>query len=179
MAPAVPDRALRLAERTGVPADILAAILQIESGGRDIQPGTTDRLIVRFEPHLFRRLTGQAPPVQGTNLRAFTAAAEVDLPAAIKSASWGAWQVLGGRLLTLTGSAQAALAATRGTREQLADIGDRMAALWWKTNPRAVAAAQARDLRAVSLAYNGPRAEEYGYTRKLTALVQQHERTWV
>ncbi|MCK6528772.1 N-acetylmuramidase domain-containing protein [Myxococcota bacterium] len=164
------DRARRVSAQTGVPADILAAILDIESGGRDVQRGTSDRLIVRFEPHLFKRLTGASPPADGTNLAAFTAASKVDLAAAIRSASWGGWQVLGGHLLHLAGGdAERALAMTRGTRDELADVADRMAVRWWAASPRAVEAAQRRDLRAVALAYNGPRAIEWGYLDKLHA----------
>ncbi len=149
-----------LAARAGIPLRILLAIRAVESGGR--------ASAVRFEPHVFHRQTddrfrAQVPytPARGavsltpseTNRAAFERAFRLDPVAAVRSTSWGLYQVLGGHLLRVAGPGPASAVAafdadpTRLSEEVLVS--------WFADNARARAAAQRGDIEALAELYNG------------------------
>ncbi|MGL4255645.1 MAG: N-acetylmuramidase domain-containing protein [Microbacterium sp.] len=149
-----------LADRAGIPLRILLAIRAVESGG--------SASAVRFEPHVFLRLTGdrfraQIPytPTRGsvslvpseTNRAAFERAFRLDPEAAVRATSWGLYQVLGGHLLRVAGPdprmAVLAFDASPTTVSKLLLVS------WFEGNPRAQAAAQAGNIPALAELYNG------------------------
>jgi len=149
-----------LARAARIPVAILRAIRQIESGG--------SACVVRFEPHVFNRITGgrhahQIPftrdPARGvslvraeTNRAAFEHARRFDASAAVRSTSWGAYQVLGGKLLNLYDT------PSKGVRAFDRDpigVSDQVLVEWFRTKPRAAQAARDGDIAELARLYNG------------------------
>jgi hypothetical protein len=147
-----------LAAEAGIPVVVLRAIRSIESGG---SPSA-----VRFEPHLFHRNTSgryrsQVPftPAPGvsfsrtaseTNRAAFERARQLDEPAAIRSTSWGLYQVLGGHLLRQYPSNPVAAFDANP-----ADVSDRLLVSWFHASPRAQRAATSLRIMDLAQLYNG------------------------
>ncbi len=147
-----------VAEKAGIPVDVLRAFRATESGGR------ADA--IRFEPHLFLRkrpdLEGQIPFTPGpkhfsvtrseTNKSAFDRAFSLDAEVAVRSTSWGLYQVLGGYLLKAYGDPQTAVDNFYSAPETASDM---TVAAWFADNPRAVKAANDKDWRELARRYNG------------------------
>ena len=154
-------REVAIAKKYGLEVAIVQAIGQVESGGRDDA--------IRFEPHLFHRKAPQfkdqvpftKPPdlvfsttESETNEAAFDHAFSLDKMAAIKSVSWGRYQVLGGKLLILFGTPDKGVAGYKAdpfnTSFELLDT-------WFSTGngPKAVAAAKVKDFITFANYYNG------------------------
>lgn len=160
-----------LAGRAGIPVRILRAIRILESGG---SPSAT-----RFEPHVFNRLTrsryaAQIPFTRDperhislvraeTNRAAFEHAKRLDSEAAIKSTSWGLYQVLGGHLLRVA-SGDPVRYFDRNPEEVSAE----MLASWFRASPAAARAAQAGNITELARRYNG--SERWG--RRLTQILE-------
>lgn len=99
-----------MARQRGIPEAVALAIFKIESGGQAF--GKDGRMIIRFEPHVFKYETDPRPKAQRTKpyqgqdiavLRAgqaaewdnFNRAAAIDKNAAMRSISMGAAQIMG------------------------------------------------------------------------------------
>ena len=150
-----------LAARAEIPPAILHAIRQIESSGNP--------RAVRFEPHVFNRLTegryaAQIPftrdPERGvslvreeTNRDAFGHAFRFDPEAAVRATSWGRYQVLGGHLLSVT-AAEPALAVAQFDADPIS-VGAQMLVSWFQGRPAARRAAQVGDIDTLARLYNG------------------------
>ena len=147
------------ANALGIPVEVVQTIENVESGGR---PSA-----IRFEPHLFLRhrpsLSLDIPFTKGprgfsvtrseTDQSAFEHAFEFDPDAAVKSTSWGLYQVLGSHLIKAYGSAQ------HGVDSFYADPLDasyKLLVSWFKGNRPALAAARAKDWVELARRYNGP-----------------------
>ena len=132
--------ATALAADAGIPVAVLEALREVESSG---EPNS-----LRFEPHIFIRLRPdlekQVPYTRGrvvwsvvgeeTDRKAFAAAYVLAPAEAIRSTSWGSFQVMGSHLLSLhAGNPEDALAAfaldPEGTSAALL-------ARWFKHNQR-------------------------------------------
>jgi hypothetical protein len=149
-----------LAARAGIPLRILLAIRAVESGG--------SASAVRFEPRLFHRDTdgrfrAQVPwssemaardlPRSEVDRAAFERAFRYDPVVAVRSSSWGAYQVLGGHLLRVTGLSPAQAVAVFDREPER--IGREMFISWMRDSPAAQAAAQAGDIETLARLYNG------------------------
>lgn len=90
-----------------------------------------------------------------TNRAAFERAFRLDPVAAVRSTSWGEYQVLGGHLLSTQGGtpAQAVAAFDRDP----AGVGRAMLISWFADNDDARALAQRGDVEALAMLYNGSR----------------------
>ena len=88
-----------------------------------------------------------------TNRAAFERAFRVDPEAAVRSTSWGSFQVLGGHLLRVRGPEPAAAVAAfdRDPRK----VGEEMFLSWMQDSPAAQAAAQRGDVESLAELYNG------------------------
>lgn len=150
----------QLAAAAGIPLRILLAIRAVESAGR--------ANAVRFEPRLFHRDTdnryrAQVPwssdlsardlPRAETDRAAFERAFRYDPRVAVRSSSWGAYQVLGGHLLSVRGPDPARAVAAFDANP--ATVGREMFVSWFAANPRAQAAANAGDIETLADIYNG------------------------
>lgn len=154
-----------LATLAGIPLRLLLAIRSVESAGRV--------RAVRFEPHVFHRRTSnrfstsQVPWTRSgrpgkpavsyvpseTNRAAFERAFRYDPTAAVQSSSWGAYQVLGEHLLSVTGLDPArAVAAFDAEPER---ISREMFVSWMRANSNARRAANAGNIEALAEIYNG------------------------
>lgn len=144
-----------LAQRAGIPLDVLLAIQRIESGANP--------RAVRFEPHVFHRKTGNrfvsvVPGAPGevsrvreyTDRAAFERARRYDERAAIESTSWGLFQVLGGHLLRLYPSNPVSTFDSAPAR-----VSAELLVSWFEGNQRAREAAQAYDIAELARRYNG------------------------
>lgn len=149
-----------LAARAGVTVPVLKAIRAVESGG--------SASAIRFEPHVFLRerpdLAAQIPYTPGatraasdvrseTNRAAFERAYSLDAREAVKATSWGTYQTLGGRLLTLYGNDPARAVAAFWANP--ARVSNDALVQWMNENPRAVEAANAQDWFGFVKRYNG------------------------
>ncbi len=166
-----------IAKLAGIPVPVLRAIKEVESNGK---PSA-----VRFEPHLFHRhrpdLADRVPYTKShrgysmvakeTSRRALEHAMTVDADVAIRSTSFGSYQVLGGYLLAAYPGDP--MAAYRAFRDDPDEASDRMVAAWFKDNVRARRAANASppDFTALAKAYNGPNQHVHKYDERI-------ERAW-
>ncbi len=161
---------VRIAEYFGLEVAVLQAVGTVESGGRNDS--------IRFEPHLFIRdhrpdLKDQIPFTKDpggqpysrvkseTNEAAFQHAYALDKTAAVKSVSWGRFQVLGGKLIKIAGSAEKGLSQYGADPEA---TSFKLLEMWLKTDngPKAVAAAKEKDFVTFARYYNG-KTQKYHY----------------
>lgn len=87
-----------------------------------------------------------------TNRAAFERAFAIDPAVAVRSTSWGSYQVLGSHLLGLYSSPSEAVRAFDADPRT---VGERLLASWMRANPRAQAAARAMDWAELARRYNG------------------------
>lgn len=160
-----------LAAEANIPVDVLRAIRQVESGGNPAA--------IRFEPHVFLRRTStlrggnadarrRASPYfdripftpdperhvslirSETDRSALDRARAFDEDQAIRSTSWGTYQVLGGHLLTLFD--------TNPVDSFFADpinVSDQLLITWFRANPAAAQQAREYNIMALAQSYNG------------------------
>lgn len=88
---------LEIAAERNIPPAVALAIFDIESGGAGFSKG---RMIIRYEPHIFRKRSGgqEVPAKRGGQTAEwdnFARASAVDPEAAMKSISMGMAQVMG------------------------------------------------------------------------------------
>ena len=153
------------ANALGIPVEVIQTIESVESGGR---PSA-----IRFEPHLFLRhkpsLSLDIPFTRGprgfsvtrseTDQSAFEHAFELDPEAAVKSTSWGLYQVLGSHLIKAYGNARLGVDSFYANP---LEASYRLLVSWFKGNRRALDAARAKDWDELAKRYNGPgNAEKY------------------
>lgn len=94
------------AKRLGVPVSVIKAIALVESSGNGFLPDR--RPVIRFEPHIFSHQTAGRydkthpalsnpvfSPQRFGGWPAYDEAVKLDRLAAIKSTSWGAFQIMG------------------------------------------------------------------------------------
>ncbi len=158
-----------LARQAKIPVIVLRAIRQNESGDNPA--------VVRFEPHVFLRETGKGKrenspflkdipftrdPVRKISLvksetdrAAFEKAALLDRDIAIKSTSWGLYQVLGAHLLKID-----PVNPVKTFDANPREISDRLLVSWFKSNPKAAKAAREFDIMELARRYNG--SERWG-----------------
>jgi hypothetical protein len=154
-----------LADSAGIPLRILLAIRRVESAG--------SVRAVRFEPHKFHRDTGgrfttaQVPYTPSgrptreavsfveseTNRAAFERAFRLEPRVAVTSSSWGAYQVLGGHLLSVAGPDPARAVAAFDANPL--SVSEAMFLSWFRGNDAAQRAARAGDIDALARLYNG------------------------
>ena len=88
----------RQAALEDIPTEAALAVFCVEAGGQSHDP-ETNLVIIRYEPHIFKRKTGQESPAARGNQthewQNLTQAAQIDLQAAIWSTSWGLPQLMG------------------------------------------------------------------------------------
>lgn len=157
-------RDAQIANEAGIQVPMLRAIRGVESGA---SPSA-----IRFEPHLFRRDSSrgmEVPYTPGTtgcrisraascigsetNRAAFSRAFALDPVNAVKSTSWGSYQVLGRHLLRLFGENPA-----RSVQEfdrSPAVISERVLVSWMNANPLARLAARTLNFGGFAHRYNG------------------------
>lgn len=87
-----------------------------------------------------------------TNRAAFERAYALDPAAAVRATSWGTYQVLGGKLIALYGSAAAGVAAFWANPP---DVSNRLIVKWMTDNPTAREAAARQDWFGFVCRYNG------------------------
>lgn len=159
-----------LAAQIGIPVPVLRAIRAVESSG--------SASAIRFEPHVFLRarsdLADRVPYTPGpngpsltrseTDRAAFERAFQLDPEQAVRSTSWGAFQVMGGLLLRIVPDP---VQAVIFFRQDPVGMSDRLLAAWFETRPAARDAAATLDFDTFANAYNGPRARERGYATRL------------
>ena len=159
-----------LAKEARIPVLVLQGIRKIESGANSSA--------VRFEPHVFLRITGKGKranspfkndipftrdPVRKISLvkketdrAAFEHASKFDKDAAIRSTSWGLYQVMGGHLIKLFGG--------EGCVEEFdnnsAHVSDRLLVSWFRGNRKAALAARQFNIAELARRYNG--SERWG-----------------
>lgn len=162
-----------IAERAGIPVPVLKAIQKVESNGKPAA--------VRFEPHLFlrkrpdlsdlvpytRSSRGYSLEREETGRRALESAMKLDAEIAIRSTSFGCYQVLGGYLLEAYPGDP--VAAYHRFREDPVEASDLMVAAWFRDNARARSAANQNppDFLALARAYNGPNQHVHSYDERL------------
>lgn len=169
--------AAKIAAELGVEPAVIRAILHVESGGKGFSTGPDGkpRMIIRFEPHIFRRRTEDAtgneipaPAVvhgsQASEWGALAAAAKLHRASAYESCSYGSGQVMGfnhkrGGYKT---AEEMFVALSRSETAHL-----QMVAGFFRTDPKILAAARAKDWLTIANRYNG--YGQVGYDKKIAA----------
>lgn len=166
-----------VARRAGIPVSVLKAVRYVESRGK--------ASAVRFEPHLFHRkrpdLADRVPYTRHargysmvgkeTNKAALEHAMTVDAATAIRSTSFGSYQVLGAYLLEAYAD-QSPESAYEQFKLNPGEASDLMVAAWFQDNPIARKAANKKpepDMRRLARTYNGPNYRVHKYDERLLA----------
>ncbi len=158
-----------LAKEARIPVIVLRAIRQIES--------SDNPAVVRFEPHVFLRITGNGKrenspfkdkipftrdPVRKISLvrtetdrAAFEHARTLDEKAAIESTSFGLYQVMGVHLLKLFKENPVKEFDANPTA-----VSDRLLVSWFRSAPKAAKAAREFNIMDLAKRYNG--SERWG-----------------
>lgn len=150
----------KLAQDAGIPVAILRAFRSVETGRL---PASS----LRFEPHKWKRSKGTIPPKgytpksnketwsvksSETNRAAFEAAYAIDQDVAVKSTSFGYYQVLGGKGIKIYETASKFWAAFQADPTK---VSNELVVLWFKETPAAQAAANSLDFTTLAVKYNG------------------------
>lgn len=185
---------MAVAMELGVEPAALAAVVQIESGGRThaMIEGRREPLI-RFEGHYFdRRLSGERrerareeglaspqagkvanPASQAARWKLLGRAAAIDRAAAYESASWGVGQVMGAHWAWLGHASVDALVgeARSGVVGQVRLMGR------YITKAGLAGALKSHDWAAFARGYNGPAYRRNGYDTKLAKAYARYAAT--
>jgi hypothetical protein len=184
--PALPvtnDDVCAVAKLLGVGVRHVRAVMAVESNGRGVHP-ETGRPTILFEPHIFSRETkgrfDEAHPdisypkwgarqysaTQAQRYEQLGAAMALDETAALRSASYGLFQIMGfNHQACGHGTVQAfAAAMIQGERAQLQAF-----ALFIVANHAMHDALKAADWAGFARRYNGPAYAQHGYDQKLKA----------
>ncbi|HEX7887658.1 MAG TPA: N-acetylmuramidase family protein [Phenylobacterium sp.] len=157
------------------------AVDEVESRGRGFHPESR-RPIILFEPHVFSRRTQHRfdashpevsyptwntrpyPPSQAQRYAQLFAAMALDETEALKSASWGRFQIMGlNHAAAGFPTVQAFVAAmVKGEGEQMGAF-----ARFVLANPGLLAALRTGDWAGFARLYNGPNFAAHGYDQKL------------
>lgn len=175
-----------LANEAGIPVPVLRAIRAVESGA---SPSA-----VRFEPHLFRRKSrrgGEVPYTPGTtgcrisraasciasetNRTAFERAFAIDPANAVRSTSWGSYQVLGAHLLRLFGNEPRR--SVEGFDRNPQHTSERIFASWMAASPAARLYARSLNFAQFARRYNGCR-DCSAYESRLRQSYARFEPEW-
>lgn len=178
----------RLAEMLEVEVPALRAVADIESNGSGFLPPPSEKPKVLFEGHAFHRLTGgrfdAAHPdlsyprwdrrkysgsLQG-EWRRLDAACLLDRTAALQSASWGMFQLMGFNYAYAGFPDVEAFVAAHhaGAEEQVRAFAR------FISRPPFLAALRRRNWARFAAAYNGPGYAKNRYDQKLAAAYAQH-----
>jgi hypothetical protein len=177
----------KLAKSLDVEAAALHAVAAVESAGAGFVAGQPPRPKILFEAHAFHRLTGgrfaeQAPTLSSATwdraLYAKTAAGEwkrleaactYDRPAALQSASWGMFQIMGFNYAYCGCPDVEAFVAKQyaGADEQLACFARFIA------RPPYLPALRNKDWTKFAEAYNGPAQAKNKYAEKIAAAYER------
>ena len=182
------------AQREGIPVAALAAVVEVESGGRVFARvrGRHEPLI-RFEGHYFDRLLGDRaahaqararaeglaspkagrvrnPRRQAARWELLDRAIAIDREAALSSTSWGVGQVMGVHWQWLGyGSADALVAeARRGAEGQIALM------LAYIAKAGLIDALQGGDFERFARVYNGPAYARHGYHTRIAKAARRY-----
>lgn len=181
--PVTDDDVRAVAGLLGVTVAKVRAVREVESNGRGVHPETR-RPTILFEPHVFHRETkgrfsgshpdlsypkwGEKPypATQAQRYAQLVAAMALDETAALRSASWGGYQVMGFNHRACGFDTVQAFVRemVRGDRGQLLAF-----AAFVKANPAMLAALRAGDWSAFARLYNGPAYAQHAYDQKLKA----------
>lgn len=177
----------------GVTLPKVVAVERVESRGRGFRP-ETGRPVILYEPHIFHKLTAGKfseawpdisyptwgmlpyPSSQATRWDQLRQAARLDEAAALKSASWGLFQIIGYNFRPAGGGTDAAHPGVYATVQDFArDMATTEAAQllafarFIKANPPMQKALQLSDWAGYARLYNGPGYAQHGYDQKLKA----------
>lgn len=175
------DGILRAARSLDVEPAMLKAVIEVEAAGSGFL--ADGRPKVRFERHYFRRLTegrfDKSHPHLSGGAKSFPASGEwarleeamtLDREAALKSASWGAGQIMGANHAA-AGFATVELFAAAMCGSEHVHL---LAVAEFLRSKKLHDAMRRHDWRAVAVGYNGP--SQRGYDRKLAAAYARHVR---
>lgn len=163
------------------------AVMAVESRGRGVHPDTK-RPIILFEPHIFARETKGRfnqthpdisysawgskpyPASQGQRYDQLMAAIALDETAALRSASYGLFQIMGFNHRACGHASVQSFVRdmVQGDRAQLRNF-----ALFILANHEMHAALRASDWAGFARRYNGPGFAQHGYDQKLKAAFAQ------
>lgn len=181
------------ASMLGVTVAKIVAVEAVESRGQGFRMDT-GRPIILFEPHIFHRLTAGRfsgawpeisypdfgtlpyPSSQTTRWAQIVQAAQLDEVAALKSASWGLFQIMGFNFRPAGGYVDAAQPGTYASVQDFAlamstTEGEQLAAFarLVKSDPAKQKALQLSDWAGFARLYNGKSYAQHGYDQKLKA----------
>lgn len=166
------------ADALGVDAQTIKAVAQVESSGSGFLPDGQIKIL--YERHYFHRLTGGKwdnthPKVSRPTAGGYGKLSEqhaklqeavsLDRDAALQSASWGAFQIMGANFK------QAGYPSIQAfINDMQTDAGQLRAFVYFiKADPRLVKAIRTRDWTGFARVYNGPNFAAHDYDGRLAA----------
>ena len=168
----------RAADALGVSVNVVKAVTEVESRGRGFYPDS-DEPIILFERHIFSRLTGRKYDKSHPDISAIAPggygpssaqhgrlqrAARLDRHAALSSASWGLFQIMG-----FNHEAAGFIRLQTFINAMYRSEGAQLDAFvsFVKAHPGMVKALKALDWAEFARLYNGPAYAKNQYDRKL------------
>jgi hypothetical protein len=172
----------RIGQKIGVGEDEIRAVLEVESRGSGFDKA--GRPLILFEPHIFYRLLGKGvkrdravraglaypnwgekPYPRGSSYPRLIDAMNIDADAALKSASWGLGQIMGGNHRAAGfASVQSMVAAFCADEEHHLD-----AMVSFIKHNGLDDELRRHDWRGFARGYNGPGFAKHGYDKRLAA----------
>lgn len=185
--PLTDDDVRAAAKLLGVSTAHVRAVMDVESNGRGFHPETR-RPVILFEPHIFSRRTAGRfdashpeisygkwgdkpyPATQRQRYDQLVAAMALDEGAALQSASWGLFQIMG-----FNGGAAGFVTPQDFVRAMAAGEGEQLLAFARFVGSQAEMADALRrsDWAGFARRYNGPGFAQHGYDQKLKAAFQR------
>jgi len=181
--PVTDDDVRAVAKMLGISVRHVRAVQAVESNGRGVHP-ETKRPMILFEPHVFSRESGRRfdvrhpelsypkwgahpyPATQEQRYSQLVAAMALDETAALRSASWGSYQLMGfnHRACGHATVQSFVMAMVQGERAQLTAFG-----LFILANAEMHQALKVSDWSGFARRYNGAAYAQHGYDQKLKA----------
>lgn len=165
--------------------EAIRAVAEVEAGPHGAFLDD-DAPVILFERHYFHRLTGgrwsaEHPDISNPKAGGYgrvseqhgrlAKAAALDRDAALKSASWGLWQIMGANHKA---AGHATIQAFINAMYRSVDDHLRAFVMFILADPRLLSAIRGRDWKAFARAYNGPGFARNSYDTKMAAAHRRH-----
>ncbi len=159
----------QLAHDFGLEERVVKTVFRVESAGSGFD-ATTGKIKIQFEPHIFKRNTGEViengVDVQSKEWIAFNAAFKINPEAAMLSTSWGLGQIMGFNHIQAGYKAVGDMVDNFKISEYYQAAG---MLSFIRSNIKMYTALKNKDWATFALYYNGKNYHQFSYDIKLSA----------
>jgi hypothetical protein len=168
------DEIVKLGKEFGYEVAAIKAVMEVESAGNGFD-SKTGKIIIQFEPHIFKRYTGKVIKngVEGQTREweAFNEAWAIDKESTMLSTSFGLPQVMG---FNFKAAGFKSVGAMLDAFKESEENQVRGMLSFIKSNKNLHAAIKAKDWRTFAYYYNGPKYQVNKYDYKLAKAYAKH-----